>query len=53
LTGAKGDKLASKVDYAFIVPSTNTPRVQEVHITLGHVLCQMVEEILFESHRKK
>jgi len=53
LTGAKGDKLASKVDYAFIVPSANTPRVQEVHITLGHVLCQMVEEILFESHRKK
>ncbi|MBI5195728.1 MAG: D-sedoheptulose 7-phosphate isomerase [Nitrospirae bacterium] len=53
LTGAKGEKLASKADYAFIVPSTNTPRIQEVHITLGHVLCQMVEEILFESHRKK
>jgi len=52
-TGARGDKLASKADYAFIVPSTNTPRIQEVHITLGHVLCQMVEEILFETHRKK
>lgn len=52
-TGARGDKLASKADYAFMVPSTSTPRIQEVHITLGHVLCQMVEEILFEAHRKK
>ena len=51
-TGAKGDKLASISDYVFAVPSVNTPRVQETHITLGHVLCQMVEEILFESHRK-
>lgn len=53
LTGLKGDKLASKCDYVFAVPSNNTPRVQETHITLGHVLCQMVEEILFEAHRKK
>ena len=52
-TGAKGDKLAAKCNYVFAVPSHNTPRVQETHITLGHVLCQMVEEILFESHRKK
>jgi D-sedoheptulose 7-phosphate isomerase len=52
-TGAKGEKLASKVHYAFIVPSDKTPRIQETHITLGHVLCQMVEEILFEAPRKK
>lgn len=52
-TGAKGGKFAAKVDYAFIVPSENTPRVQETHITLGHVLCQMVEEILFERPRNK
>ncbi len=52
-TGTKGDKLASKVDYAFVVPSVNTPRIQETHITLGHVLCQMVEEIIFEAHRKR
>ena len=52
-TGAKGDKLASLADYVFAVPSDNTPRVQETHITLGHVLCQMVEEIIFESHRKR
>jgi D-sedoheptulose 7-phosphate isomerase len=53
LTGSKGDKLASKATYAFVVPSENTPRVQETHITLGHVLCLMVEEILFEVPRKK
>jgi D-sedoheptulose 7-phosphate isomerase len=52
-TGLKGEKLASKATYAFIVPSDNTPRIQETHITLGHVICQMVEEILFEAPRKK
>jgi D-sedoheptulose 7-phosphate isomerase len=52
-TGAKGDKLASKTDYVFAVPSSVTPRIQETHNILGHVICQMVEEILFESHRKK
>jgi D-sedoheptulose 7-phosphate isomerase len=52
-TGAKGDKLASKTDYVFAVPSAVTPRIQETHNILGHVICQMVEEILFESHRKK
>jgi len=52
-TGAKGDRLASKADYVFAVSANNTPRIQETHITLGHVICQMVEEILLESHRKK
>lgn len=53
LTGLKGDKFASKSDYAFVVPSDDTPRIQETHITIGHVICQMVEEILFEVPRKK
>jgi D-sedoheptulose 7-phosphate isomerase len=53
LTGAKGEKLAAKATYAFVVPSDNTPRIQETHITLAHVLCLMVEEILFEQPRKK
>jgi D-sedoheptulose 7-phosphate isomerase len=53
LTGSKGEKLAAKTTYSFIVPSENTARVQETHITLGHVLCLMVEEILFEVPRKK
>ncbi len=50
-TGAQGGKLASKADHLFAVPSTDTPRIQETHIILGHVVCQMVEEILFKSHR--
>jgi D-sedoheptulose 7-phosphate isomerase len=53
LTGLKGEKFASRANLAFIVPSDNTPRIQETHITLGHVICQMVEEILFEAPRKK
>jgi D-sedoheptulose 7-phosphate isomerase len=53
LTGSKGEKLAAKADYSLVVSSNNTPRIQETHITLGHVLCQMVEEILFEVHRKR
>ncbi len=52
-TGKTGGKLASECDYVFAVPSANTPRIQETHITLGHVLCQMVEEILFEAYREK
>lgn len=52
-TGAKGEKLASKATFSFVVPSDNTPRIQETHITLAHVLCLMVEEILFEEPRKK
>ena len=45
-TGGKGGKLASLVDYAFVIPSTVTARIQESHITLGHVLCELVEEAL-------
>jgi D-sedoheptulose 7-phosphate isomerase len=52
-TGSRGEKFASRAEISFIVPSDNTPRVQETHITLGHVLCQMVEEILFETPRKR
>lgn len=48
-TGAPGGKLASLVDHAFLVPSTVTARIQECHITLGHVLCEIVEEKLFAN----
>ncbi len=46
-TGGDGGKLAALVDYAFVVPSRSTPRIQEVHATLGHVLCELVERELF------
>jgi D-sedoheptulose 7-phosphate isomerase len=52
-TGIKGEKFASKATFAFVVPSDNTPRIQETHITIGHVICQIVEEILFDIPRKK
>lgn len=52
-TGLKGRKFAAKATYAFIVPSEDTPRIQETHNTLGHILCELVEEILFEAPRKK
>ncbi|MDH4100864.1 MAG: phosphoheptose isomerase, partial [Nitrospirota bacterium] len=35
------------VDYPFVVPTKNTPRIQEVHITLGHVLCERIDELMF------
>ena len=46
-TGGKGGKLASLVDHCFIVPSIVTARIQESHITLGHVLCELIEEDVF------
>ena len=46
LTGAGGGKLAGLVDHLIDVPSTDTPRVQEVHGLVVHLLCQIVEEDL-------
>ncbi len=43
-TGGTGGKLAPLVDFPFVVPSTVTARIQESHITLGHVLCELTEE---------
>jgi D-sedoheptulose 7-phosphate isomerase len=45
-TGGTGGKLASLVDHPFVVPSKVTARIQESHITLGHVLCELIEEQL-------
>lgn len=51
LTGGTGGKLANLADYTFTVPSRHTPRIQEAHITLGHTICQLVDEELFgNSH---
>lgn len=46
-TGHQGGQLATLVDHCFIVPSTVTARIQESHITLGHVLCELIEDNLF------
>ena len=46
-TGESGGKMASLCDVLLNVPSADTPRIQESHILLGHILCQYVEEALF------
>jgi D-sedoheptulose 7-phosphate isomerase len=43
LTGAKGKKLASLCDAAVLVPAARTSRIQEAHITIGHLWCEMVD----------
>ncbi len=47
LTGGDGGDLARAVDIALIVDSRSVPRIQEVHITAGHVICGMVDQMLF------
>jgi D-sedoheptulose 7-phosphate isomerase len=46
-TGAHGREFAESCDVAFVVPSEDTPRIQEAHIALGHALCECVEVLLF------
>jgi D-sedoheptulose 7-phosphate isomerase len=49
LTGRTGGKLPSAVDHCICIPSDQTPRVQEAHILTGHILCELIEETLFEQ----
>jgi len=49
-TGESGGKLKELSDHLFNVPSTVTPRIQESHIMLGHIICQLVEERYFATH---
>jgi D-sedoheptulose 7-phosphate isomerase len=53
LSGGDGGPVAAAADVALIVPSRNTPRIQEVHITLGHVLCDLVDYLLFPEKFSK
>jgi len=48
LAGRDGGELAKVVDIALVVDSQIVPRIQEVHITIGHVLCEMVDRMLFQ-----
>ncbi|MBP5641563.1 MAG: D-sedoheptulose 7-phosphate isomerase [Paludibacteraceae bacterium] len=47
MTGETGGKLATKADYLLNVPSTDTPRIQESHILIGHIICEIVESHMF------
>ena len=47
-TGETGGKMKEYCDYLINTPSTDTPRIQECHITVGHIICQLVEEKFFD-----
>ena len=47
LTGASGGKMKELADLLINIPSTDTPRIQEAHITVGHIICELVEQAIF------
>jgi D-sedoheptulose 7-phosphate isomerase len=49
MTGEGGGKLAALSDYLIAIPSRNTPRIQEGHMLLGHIICQLVEDKYFNA----
>jgi D-sedoheptulose 7-phosphate isomerase len=46
-TGTDGGKMKELSDYLINVPSTDTPRIQESHILMGHIICELVEKNIF------
>ena len=48
-TGMSGGQLKSVSDYLINVPSADTPRIQETHILIGHIICQLVEEKIYSQ----
>lgn len=49
MTGASGGKMKNLCRYLINIPSTDTPRIQESHILIGHIICEIVEKELFGS----
>ncbi|MFA4983922.1 MAG: D-sedoheptulose 7-phosphate isomerase [Candidatus Omnitrophota bacterium] len=49
LTGSNGAELAKLADAALIIPSSSTPRIQEAHITIAHIICEIAEDTLFQD----
>ena len=47
LTGRDGGKMAQMADISIIIPSNDTPRIQESHILIGHILCDIIEKEIF------
>ena len=52
-TGITGGQIKSISDYLINIPSADTPRIQESHITIGHIICQLVEEKIFNTPTPK
>ncbi|MGM9838402.1 MAG: SIS domain-containing protein [Paludibacteraceae bacterium] len=51
LTGQTGGEMRALADYLLNVPSTDTPRIQESHIMLGHIICEIVESRIFPREK--
>jgi D-sedoheptulose 7-phosphate isomerase len=51
LTGCTGGRLKNKVDYCICVPSNETPRIQECHILIGHIISEIVEQTIFHEQQ--
>jgi D-sedoheptulose 7-phosphate isomerase len=49
LTGATGGKLKSAVEHCICAPSNETPRIQECHILIGHIISELVEQTIFHE----
>ena len=49
LTGKDGGKMKDICDIMICVPSVDTPRIQEAHILIGHIICQLIEEEMFPN----
>ena len=49
LTGLGGGKMGSKSDFLLDMPSSDTPRIQEAHILVGHIICEIVESKIFSE----
>jgi len=47
LVGRDGGKMGTMADYAIIIPSNDTPRIQESHILVGHIICDIIEKEIF------
>lgn len=47
LVGRDGGEMAKRADYAIVVPSNSTPRIQESHILIGHIICDIIEKEVF------
>ena len=49
LAGCTGGKMKDEADHCICAPSKETPRIQECHILIGHVISQLVEQIIFHE----
>jgi D-sedoheptulose 7-phosphate isomerase len=51
LTGKTGGKMKDICHYLIRVPSIDTPRIQEAHILIGHIICEIVEKEIFSKNQ--